>query len=257
MPRDDRRVELCEIPVSRLSFEEVLSEMDKSIHDNISHNYISVTNTESMYHAVKIPEHKYFIRNSTFSLCDGIGVVIAGCFWGYKIPKLNGPILVLKCCEYGLSRNWKHFFYGAKEGVAALMAEKLKEKYPGLIVAGTCSNPHRPLTDKEEEELIGLINKSRPDILWVGLGLLRQERWIAEHINKIHVPWMCGVGGAFDCHSGKVKWTPMWIQRIGLEWLFRFCLQPRARFKRLMWSYIFMFCAIIEGIKYRISFKRK
>jgi len=248
MHKDDQRVELCGIPVSRVSFEDVLSEMDDCIRKRSKRRYISITNTESMYHAVKIPEHRDFIHNATFSLCDGIGIVIAGRFLGYKVPRLNGPVLVLKCCEYGLIRGWRHFFYGAKEGIAALMAEKLKEKFPGLIVAGTCSHPHRPLTEEEDKEVVDLINKSRPDILWVGLGLLRQERWIAEHIDKISVPWMSGVGGAFDCHSEAVMWTPKWIQRIGMEWLFRFCLQPRTRFKRLMWSYIFMFRAIWKGL---------
>jgi len=249
MHKDDQRVELCGIPVSRVSFEDVLSEMDECIRERSKRRYISITNTESMYHAVKIPEHRDFIHNATFSLCDGIGIVIAGRFWGYRIPRLNGPVLFLKCCEYGLSRGWRHFFYGAKEGIAALMAEKLKEKFPGLIVAGTCSHPHRPLTEKENKEVVDLINKSRPDILWVGLGLLRQERWIAEHIDKISVPWMCGVGGVFDCFSGAIMWAPMWIQRIGMEWLWRLCLQPRIRFKRIVvWPSIFMFRAIWKGL---------
>jgi N-acetylglucosaminyldiphosphoundecaprenol N-acetyl-beta-D-mannosaminyltransferase len=246
---NDQRVELCGIPVSRVSFEDVLSEMDECIRNRSKRQYISFTNTESMYHALKIQEHRDFIHNATFSLCDGIGIVIAGRFWGYKIPRLNGPVLFLKCCEYGLSRGWSHFFYGAKEGIAALTAEKLKEKFPGLIVAGTCSHPQRPLTEEEDKEVVDLINKSRPDVLWVGLGLLRQERWIAEHIDKISVPWLAGVGGTFDCFSGIIMWAPKWIQRIGMEWLWRLCLQPRIRFKRIIVrSSIFMFRAIWKGL---------
>ena len=244
-----RHVErVCGIPVSCTSFEEILSEMNEAIQERSSTQCISITNTESMYHALRIPEHLDYIRNATFSLCDGIGVVIAGWFWGLRIQRLNGPILMLKCCEYGVSKGWRHFFYGGKDGIADLMAEKLTEKFPGLITAGMYCPPFRPLTPDEDQEVVDLINKSRPDIVWVGLGLLKQEKWIAEHINKLNVPWISGVGAAFDYHADTVKWAPKWIQRIGMEWLFRLCLQPRLRFKRYVWSYIFMFKAIWEGL---------
>jgi N-acetylglucosaminyldiphosphoundecaprenol N-acetyl-beta-D-mannosaminyltransferase len=111
MFNNDQQVELCGIPVSCVSFEKVLSEMDECIRERSKRQYISITNTESMYHAIKIPEHRDFINNATFSLCDGIGIVIAGHFGGYEIPRLNGPVLVLKCCEHGLNRGWRHFFY--------------------------------------------------------------------------------------------------------------------------------------------------
>ncbi len=255
MHKNDQRVELCGIPVSCLSFEDVISETEECIRERSKRRYISITNTESMYHAVKIPEHRDFIHNATFSLCDGIGIVIAGRFWGYRIPRLNGPDYVLECCKYGVQHGWRHFFYGAKEGVAALMAEKFKENFPGLIVAGTCSHPHSPLTEEENKEVVDLINKSRPDILWVGLGLLRQERWITEHIDKVSVPWMSGVGGAFDCHSDNTKRAPLTYRKIGLEWLYRLVFEPRM-FIRNVRSFAFMFSAIFDGLKYKLKLKR-
>jgi N-acetylglucosaminyldiphosphoundecaprenol N-acetyl-beta-D-mannosaminyltransferase len=163
--------------------------------------------------------------------------------------------LLLKVCEYGEKRGWRHFFYGGNEGVADLMAEKLKEKFPGLITAGTYFPPFRPLTLEEDKEVVDLINQARPDIVWVGLGLLKQEQWIADHLNKIDVPWMVGVGGAFDYHSRAIPWAPNWIQAIGMEWLFRIILQPRQRFKRYHWSYVFMFEAIGHGFVHRLKQK--
>jgi len=244
----DRTVHVSGIPVSCVTFDEVLAEMDRLIRERDSEEYISITNTESMYHAVRIPEHLDYIRGARFSLCDGIGSVIAGLAWGHRIPRRNGPILMLKACEYGVSRGWRHFFYGGKEGVADLMAEKLTEQFPGLITAGTYCPPFRPLTPEEDEEVVRMINESRPDIVWVGLGLLKQEQWVADHLHRVHAPWMSGVGAAFDYHAGTVPWAPKWIQAIGMEWLYRTILQPRLRIKRYVWSYIFMFQSVWQGV---------
>ena len=248
-------VEVYGVSVSCTNWEYVLSVMERVIKARNSHEYISITNTESMYHARHIPEHLEYIKGARFSLCDGIGSVIASYAFGHSVPRLNGPILMLKACEYGEKRGWRHFFYGGNEGVADLMAEKLTEKFPGLITAGTYFPPFRPLTQEEDKEVVDLINEARPDIVWVGLGLLKQEQWIADHLNKIDVPWMVGVGGAFDYHSGAIAWAPKWIQAIGMEWLFRLILQPRQRFKRYYWSYVFMFEAIGCGFVHRLKKK--
>jgi N-acetylglucosaminyldiphosphoundecaprenol N-acetyl-beta-D-mannosaminyltransferase len=247
-----KTVEVSGIPVSCCSFDDVLLGMERVIRDRSSGNYISITNTESMYHALRIPEHLRYIKRARFSLCDGIGSVIAGFAWGHRIPRRNGPILMLKTCEYGVSRGWRHFFYGGKEGVADLMAEKLTEKFPGLITAGTYCPPFRSLTPEEDEEVVRLIDDSKPDIIWVGLGLLKQERWVADHLDKIQAPWMVGVGAAFDYHAGTVKWAPGWVQAIGMEWLYRTILQPRLRIRRYYWSYIFMFQSLGQGLIERI-----
>ncbi len=166
---NDFNAQLCGIPISCTTFEHVLSDMEKAIRERADTQCISITNTESMYHALRIPEHLDYIHSSTFSLCDGIGVVIAGRFWGLKIPRLNGPVLMLKSCEYGKSRGWRHFFYGGKDGVADLMVEKLKQKFPDIIIVGTYAPPFRPLTSEEDEEVVAMISRSRPDIVWVGV----------------------------------------------------------------------------------------
>jgi N-acetylglucosaminyldiphosphoundecaprenol N-acetyl-beta-D-mannosaminyltransferase len=246
-------VEIDGIRVACTTFDHVLSAMGRAIEQHSINNYICITNTESMYHATRVAEHLTYINNSNFSLCDGIGSVIAGLAFGYKIPRLNGPILMLKACDYGVSRGWRDFFYGGKEGVADLMAEKLSVKNPGLIVAGTYSPPFRQLTLEEENKVIQLIHRSNASIVWVGLGLLKQEKWIAGHLDKIKVPWMIGVGAAFDYHAGTVSWAPKWMQAIGMEWLYRLFLQPRLRIKRYYWSFIFMFQSIYKGFKWRLS----
>ena len=226
-------VEIYGVPFSCCEFEDILFSMDETIKKN-KRGYISITNTESLYHAMKIPSHCEYIKKSKFSCCDGVGVVIAGKMFGYNIPRLHGPDLMLKCCGYGIDKGWKHYFYGGKEGVPELLGKKLSEKFPGLITAGTYSPPFRQLTPAEDKAIIEQINEARPDILWVGLGLLKQEKWIAEHLCNIKVPWMIGVGAAFDFHAGTIKRAPKFFRDIGLEWLYRVTFEPRMIRRNLL-----------------------
>ena len=224
---------VLDVPFSCCSFADILREMDSAIINNLFGGYISITNTESTYHAMRIASHCQYIQNATFSCCDGIGVLLAGKLLGNKIPRLHGPDLMLECCEYGVDKKWRHFFYGGKKGVPELLMEKLTEKYPGLIAAGSYSPPFRELTPEEDQVVIDLINEASPDILWVGLGLLKQERWVAEHLGKIQVPWMIGVGAAFDFHAGTIKRAPKFFRNIGLEWLYRLAFEPRMLIRNL------------------------
>jgi len=128
------------------------------------------------------------------------------------------------------------------------MAKNLLAQFPGLKVVGTFSPPFRPLSREEDEQIAQLIEDARPDVVWVGLGLLKQEAWIAEHLERIRVPWMIGVGAAFDYHSGAVPWAPWFIRRLGLEWLFRLIIQPRLRARRYWWSLVFVLEASAKGM---------
>ena len=244
---------ICDIPVSQIDIGQLLPAMDAVIRQRRMGGYISITNTESMYHALRVPEHLRYIQAADYSLCDGVGVIVAGWAWGHDIRRLNGPILQLECSRFGVARRWRHYFYGGKEGVAEQMARNLRRQFPGIIIAGLYSPPFRPLSPEEDAAIIQHINESKPDIVWVGLGLLKQERWIAEHLNRIQAPWMCGVGAAFDYHSGAVPWAPAWIRSIGLEWLFRLIIQPRLRAKRYWWSLVF----VLESFVRRLTGARR
>lgn len=228
--------------------EHVLAEIERRIRQKQPGGSICITNTESMYHALRRPDHMAYIQGAEFSLCDGVGVIIAGYFWGLKINRYNGPILQLDCSEYGQSRAWRHFFYGGKEGVADMMAKKLKEQFPLLNVVGTYCPPFRELTAEEDDDVVAMINATQPDIVWVGLGLIKQEAWVAKHLKRIDAPWMVPVGAAFDYHSGAITWAPKWIQFLGLEWVFRLLLQPKLRARRYWWSLVFVIEAALAGL---------
>jgi N-acetylglucosaminyldiphosphoundecaprenol N-acetyl-beta-D-mannosaminyltransferase len=230
--------------------------MGHAIQQKETGRYISITNTESMYHGSRVPALGEYIRRADYSLCDGIGVVVAGFAWGHRIRRLTGPALQLACSQRGVAHGWRHFFYGGKEGVADEMAARLKHRFPGLIVCGTYCPPFRELTPEEDEAAVRMINDTRPDIVWVGLGLPKQERWVASHLGRVKAPWMIGVGAAFDYFSGATPWAPPVLRRLGLEWVFRLMLQPRLRARRYWWSFIYVLEATAEGVLSGRFFRR-
>lgn len=236
------------LPINLAPPESVLSRIESAIAQKAEGGYISITNTESMYHGLRKPAHGNYIRKATLSLCDGVGVILAGWAWGYQVHRFNGPVLQLECCRHGVDRGWRHFFYGGKDGAARKMADRLQAQFPGLIVCGIHEPPFRKLTDAERASVVAEINASKPDIVWVGLGLLKQENWIAQNRAEIAAPWMIGVGAAFDYHAGTVPWAPKILRDLGLEWLFRLIVQPRLRAKRYWWSLVFVLQSMLKGL---------
>ncbi len=244
------------LPISMHAHADVLQTIGDVIARREVGHYISITNTESMYHGLRDPLHGKHIREADFSLCDGVGVIVAGYAWGHRIQRYNGPVLQLEASEHGQSRQWRHFFYGGKEGVADEMARRLKEQYPDLVVCGSYCPPFRELSAEEDQQVVEQINATRPDIVWVGLGLVKQERWIQQHLHKVRAPWMVGVGAAFDYHAGTVPWAPPVLRALGLEWLFRLIIQPKLRARRYWWSLVYVLESMWHGLV-SLQFLRK
>lgn len=245
------RVDVDGFPIDVDPHEAVLEAMDQAIKSRTTGHYISITNTESIYHGRRLASHGDFIRQADYSLCDGVGVIAVAKVKGDEVARYNGPILQLDASRYGASRGWKHFYLGGKDGSADEMARRLQQQFPGMIVCGTYEPPFRPLTTAERAEMIARIRHAEPDIVWVGLGLIKQEAMIADIKDEAGVPWMVGVGGAFDYHSGRVPWAPYLIRRFGLEWLFRLVVQPKLRAKRYWWSAVWMFGAMARSTRRR------
>jgi N-acetylglucosaminyldiphosphoundecaprenol N-acetyl-beta-D-mannosaminyltransferase len=244
------------LPISRQRPAEVQRAMGEWIARRGVGRYISITNTESMYHGLRDEQHGQYIRDANYSLCDGVGVIAAGYAWGHRIERYNGPVLMLDACEHGRSHQWRHFFYGGKEGVADAMAGRLRQRFPGLVVCGTYCPPFRELTPEEDDAVVAAINDSKPDIVWVGLGLVKQERWIHAHLHRVQAPWMVGVGAAFDYHAGTVPWAPLVLRKLGMEWVFRLIIQPKLRAKRYWWSLVFVLESMWHGA-IRLKFLRR
>lgn len=151
-----------------------------------------------------------------------------------EVRRVYGPDLMLECCAEGVERGWKHFLYGGAEGVPELLAERLEARFPGIEIVGAYSPPFRPLTDAEDREVVETIDRSGADIVWVGLGTPKQERWMSEHVGRFGASVLVGVGAAFDFHAGLKSQAPAWMQRAGLEWLYRLGSEPRRLWRRYL-----------------------
>ncbi len=166
---------------------------------------------------------------------DGMPLVWVGRLMGARrMRRVCGPDLMPALCERSLAGGYRHFFYGGGPGVAERLAENLRTRFPGLAVAGTYAPPFRPMSAEEDAAAVRRINGSGADIVWVGLSTPKQERWMAEHLGRLDAPVMLGVGAAFDFHAGAVRRAPRWMQRSGLEWLFRLLAEPRRLWRRYL-----------------------
>jgi N-acetylglucosaminyldiphosphoundecaprenol N-acetyl-beta-D-mannosaminyltransferase len=181
-------------------------------------------------------------------LPDGTGIILAAKMLRYQhFGRVTGPTFMLRMCDWGRPQGYRHYFCGGEPGVADRLADRLSAAYPGLQVAGTHSPPFRPLTPAEDEEIIQAINATRPDIVWVGLGAPKQEKWMAEHLGRIRATALAGVGAAFNFHSGTVPWAPAWVRSLGLEWAHRLLCEPRRLWRRNLYSALFLF-GIVQDI---------
>jgi N-acetylglucosaminyldiphosphoundecaprenol N-acetyl-beta-D-mannosaminyltransferase len=148
------------------------------------------------------------------------------------VQRVYGPDLMLAVCEVSQRQHWKHFFYGGALGVPEQLVARLKFQFSDLRVVGTYSPPFRQLSPVEEEELIDRVNALHPDIIWVGIGTPKQEEWMSKYLGKLNASVLVGVGAAFDFLSGNKRQAPRWVQRSGLEWLFRLTNEPRRLWPR-------------------------
>jgi N-acetylglucosaminyldiphosphoundecaprenol N-acetyl-beta-D-mannosaminyltransferase len=151
-----------------------------------------------------------------------------------RTERVYGPDLMLALCARSETTGFRHFFYGASPAVLDALTARLQARFPGMKVAGTYAPPFRPLNPAEDLEIVERIRQSGSDIVWVGLSTPKQERWMAEHVERLGRPVLIGVGAAFDFHAGMKRQAPRWMQRSGLEWLFRLLSEPRRLYRRYL-----------------------
>jgi len=150
------------------------------------------------------------------------------------MSRVYGPDLMLRVCDWTRRHGGSHFLYGGGPGVADALKERLEAQFPGLMIVGTFTPPFRPLNAAEENDLQARMSTLKPDIIWVGLSTPKQEKFMVQYLSRLQTTLMFGVGAAFDFHAGRVRQAPRWMQRSGLEWLFRLCCEPRRLWKRYL-----------------------
>jgi len=215
------QIRIGAVTVDSIPLPSVLNRMDEMVKDGKPH-YICFCEAHLGTLAALQEEMRGILEEASLVLPDGVSMMLGARLIGRKLPeRLPGPLVMLEYCRHGVKKDLKHFFYGGAEGVAERLAAKLKQQIPDVKIVGIYSPPFRPLTQEEERNAKKQIEESGADVLWVGLGAPKQERWMFEHVGKIQVPLMLGVGAAFDFHSGNYKWAPTWIRKVGLEWTYR------------------------------------
>lgn len=175
---------------------------------------------------------------------DGMPLKWALWLLGYRLPdRVYGPILADRICAQAAQDHIPIGLYGGTPDSIPILINVLKNAHPGLHIAYSWSPPFRDLSSDEDDLVVSQIRASRARILLVGLGCPRQERWMDSHRSSLPLVMM-GVGAFFDYYSGRVRQAPAWMQRIGLEWLFRLIMEPRRLWRRYAWNnprFVFLF----------------
>ena len=211
--------------------------------------YICLANVHAVMERLRDPSLFPVYRNAGLCLPDGLPLVWLGRRKGAPAERVYGPDLTLLLAARAQLMKWRVFFYGGGPGIADALGQTLQARFPGLAVAGTASPPFRALTEAEDRADVDTINRSRADIVFVGLGCPRQERWMAEHRARLSAAVLVGVGAAFDFHTGRITQAPRWMMSAGLEWLFRLGQEPRRLWRRyLVYNPLFVFHVLLQEL---------
>jgi N-acetylglucosaminyldiphosphoundecaprenol N-acetyl-beta-D-mannosaminyltransferase len=224
------------LPVHMVQIPEVVSLMtDWVCIDRRCCRWIVVADMHAVVEAYQHIEFRRMLDQADLIVPDGIGLVrVAQCKGASLQARVAGTDLMKAFFARTRGMDISHFFLGDTAETLRLLQANLERTYAGITIAGTCSPPFRPLTADEDDAIVQLINDAHPDVLWVALGLPKQERWIFEHRHRLNVPLVLGVGAAFKFLAGTVKRAPDCVGSLGFEWLWRFAHEPRRLWRRIM-----------------------
>lgn len=226
------RANILGVGISAINMQQALDTIQTWISHREPH-YICVTPAHSIMDCYRNPELRPIFNRSGLTTPDGMSIVWILRLLGYKnVGRVYGPDFMRALCQTSLDHSYTHYFYGGAPGIVEELENKLKSEYPGLQVVGHFTPPYGAVSEEEDQKIVEHIHSAKPDILWVGISSPRQEIWMAEHIEILNVPVLIGVGAAFDFLSGRKKQAPRWIQRSGLEWLYRLVSEPKRLWRR-------------------------
>ncbi|WP_330361685.1 WecB/TagA/CpsF family glycosyltransferase [Butyrivibrio sp. XPD2006] len=200
--------------------------------DELKGHYICFSNVHTTVMARESKEYAEVLNGAAFTFPDGTPIAKLQKKKGLiGADRVAGPDFMMHMFRDTTDGKITHFFYGSTQETLDALRAHLEIKYPGIVIKGMYSPPFRELTDEEDEADVEMINASGADIIWIGLGAPKQEKWMKAHEGKINGVMM-GVGAGFDFHAGTIKRAPEWIQKIGFEWLYRLFQDPERLIKR-------------------------
>lgn len=222
---------------------EVLDKVISFLHSNKPHQIITV-NSLMIWNSLNDTLLQKVFEDADLVVPDSIGIIIAARLLGFKLKdRIPGIDLIKKICSILNKKKLSVFLLGAKPGVCEKVADSLKNLFPDLKISGI-HNGYFSDTD----EVISKINDGNPDVLFVGLSTSYQEKWIYNNLKRLNVKIVMGVGGSFDVISGNLIRAPLFIRKIGLEWIWRFILQP-WRIKRIIFLPAFLILVLFQKLK--------
>jgi N-acetylglucosaminyldiphosphoundecaprenol N-acetyl-beta-D-mannosaminyltransferase len=239
------RVNVLGVGLSVLNLDSALAAVAQALACK-TRGYICVTGVHGVMEAQGDAALRGILNRALLNTPDGMPMVWVGRLRGFgRMRRVYGPDLMFRVCDFTRDKEYTHFLYGGAEGVATELKLRLERRFPGLKIAGTYTPPFRPLNPGEEADLIRAVRAAKPDILWVGLSTPKQERFMAQYLPKLETTLMFGVGAAFDFHAGRLRQAPRWMQRSGLEWLFRLGCEPRRLWRRYFRNNPLFACRIL------------
>jgi N-acetylglucosaminyldiphosphoundecaprenol N-acetyl-beta-D-mannosaminyltransferase len=226
---------VLDVPVAMTDYDQAMATMDAMVAAR-EPGYVCAAPVHALMVAREDPEMLEALCRATLVVPDGMPLVWASNLLGEKLEaRVYGPELMARYSDRCAERGHRVWLYGGRDqGTLAQLTLCLRQNHPGIQIVGGYSPPFRPLTADEEDALVDQINEARPDVLWVGIGVPKQEKWMLRMRDRLDVPVMCGVGAAFDFHAGLIPQAPGWMQRAGLEWAFRLAQEPTRLWKRYL-----------------------
>jgi N-acetylglucosaminyldiphosphoundecaprenol N-acetyl-beta-D-mannosaminyltransferase len=228
------RLDVLGVEVSATDVSMAIDEIDRWIRQG-HRSYVTLTGVHGVMESVRNDEIRRVHNAAGLVLPDGMPLVWLLWQGGFKFAdRVYGPDLMPALFDHSQQTGYRHFLYGATPRTLELLKEKLKRKFPAAEIVGLHAPPFRPAGADEDDAVIEAINADAPDIIWVGLSTPKQELWMARHSHRLSAPVLIGVGAAFDFHAGLVRQAPRWLQRSGLEWVFRIATEPRRLARRYL-----------------------
>ncbi len=219
-------------PIAATSIEEVSELVRQWAKDGIG-RFIGVRDVASTVAIHNDPALHDIGAKAALNLPDGMPIVWLGKLRGHRVTRTCGPDLMDDLLRSSGDGSLTHFFLGGKDGVAEKLAERYRSAIPGLQIAGCHTPPFRPMTADENEAVVAEIKASGADIVWLGISSPKQDVWMRDNVDQL-TQTLIGVGAAFDFLSGEVRRAPVWMQKCGLEWLFRLLSEPRRLWRRYL-----------------------
>jgi N-acetylglucosaminyldiphosphoundecaprenol N-acetyl-beta-D-mannosaminyltransferase len=226
-------VDVVGVPLGLIDYDDTLEWIDATVAAH-GRGYVCVCNVHTVMASAEDGELRSALLGSSLNVPDGQPLVWAINALGHSLAgRVYGPELMARACARAVETGQRFYLYGGRnQGALVQLALNLRQRYPGVKIVGGYSPPHRPLTDEEQAAVVREINGSRADVVWAGIGVPKQEKWMMQMRPLLDAPVLIGVGAAFDFHAGLVPQAPAWIQDRGLEWAYRLAHEPRRLWRR-------------------------